>query len=91
MLNWAPLAWLGRISYSLYLWQQPFLAPGHGSLIHRFPINIALSVAVAWGSYLLIERPCLRVRDRWWPARSSAGVQASRPIVTPAAALETSA
>src|SRR5262249_49870075 len=25
VLNWAPLAFVGTLSYSLYLWQQPFL------------------------------------------------------------------
>ena len=52
-------------------------------MIHRFPIDIVLSVPVAWASYRLIERPCLRLRDRWWPARgtvSGRGVQADRHV-----------
>jgi peptidoglycan/LPS O-acetylase OafA/YrhL len=81
MLNWRPLAWVGSISYSLYLWQQAFLVPSGGGVIHRFPIDLLLSVGVAWASYRLIERPCLHLRDRWWPARSTA----SGPIAAPAA------
>src|SRR5581483_11285445 len=26
LLNWGPVVWLGQISYSLYLWQEPFCA-----------------------------------------------------------------
>ena len=37
VLNWRPLAWLGSISYSLYLWQQPFLAPAGRGLLHLLP------------------------------------------------------
>ena len=55
-------------------------------LAHRFPIDILLSVVVAWASYRLIELPCLRLRDRWWPARGAVvRSQVSRPIVTAAA------
>ena len=25
LLNWCPVVWLGKISYSLHLWQQPFV------------------------------------------------------------------
>jgi peptidoglycan/LPS O-acetylase OafA/YrhL len=52
-----PVAWLGRISYSLYLWQQVFLTPGLNQTISgRFPFNLAASIAVAAASYYLVER-----------------------------------
>lgn len=70
LLNWAPLEWLGSISYSLYLWQQLFLAPDGTGLIHLFPLDILLSLLCAVASYHLIERPFLRLRDRLWPARA---------------------
>jgi peptidoglycan/LPS O-acetylase OafA/YrhL len=33
LLNVAPLAWIGVLSYSLYLWQQPFLNPAADALL----------------------------------------------------------
>jgi peptidoglycan/LPS O-acetylase OafA/YrhL len=73
VLNWQPLVWLGTVSYSLYLWQQPFLAHG-GGVLHVLPLAAAISVLFAWVSYQAIERPFLRLRDRWFsavPAESS--------------------
>jgi peptidoglycan/LPS O-acetylase OafA/YrhL len=65
VLNWAPLAWLGRLSYSLYLWQEVFLNQTNpGAWICRFPQNIFLSILAAMFSYYLIERPCLRLKPR---------------------------
>lgn len=59
-LNVGPLTWLGRISYSLYLWQQPFcFAP---FLINRYIPMLAPVLACA--SYYLIEQPMLRLREK---------------------------
>lgn len=58
-LNVAPVAWLGRVSYSLYLWQQPFFAPSSTS---RYGVFWALGLACA--SYYLVETPMLRMRER---------------------------
>jgi peptidoglycan/LPS O-acetylase OafA/YrhL len=63
--NWAPFGRLGRISYSLYLWQQFFLARGGEGLSRLpFPANVAAAVGVAALSYHALEQPMLRVRDR---------------------------
>jgi peptidoglycan/LPS O-acetylase OafA/YrhL len=59
ILNLAPVVWLGQISYSLYLWQQPFMNP---SSPMRYGVFAALGMACC--SYYLIERPLLRYRDR---------------------------
>ncbi|GAC1303923.1 MAG: hypothetical protein NVSMB19_14320 [Vulcanimicrobiaceae bacterium] len=56
-LSSGPVVWLGRISYSLYLWQQPFFGP---TPLGRSPLNIVAAVAVAAASYYLIERRFLR-------------------------------
>jgi peptidoglycan/LPS O-acetylase OafA/YrhL len=59
-LNVAPVVWLGRISYSLYLWQQPFTcAP---SLSSRYVLWFGLACACL--SYYLVEQPMLRLRER---------------------------
>lgn len=52
---------LGILSYSLYLWQQPFLNRHSSSWTAHFPLNIALAVAAAIASYVVIERPTLKL------------------------------
>jgi peptidoglycan/LPS O-acetylase OafA/YrhL len=64
LLNTAPMVWIGTLSYSLYLWQQPFLNRHSSGVVQSFPFNILLAVAVAHASYLLVERPFLRLRQR---------------------------
>jgi peptidoglycan/LPS O-acetylase OafA/YrhL len=59
-LNWGPVAWLGKISYSLYLWQQIFFSP---SLKLGYPL-ILLAVGAACLSYYLVEQPMLRLREK---------------------------
>jgi peptidoglycan/LPS O-acetylase OafA/YrhL len=64
LLECSLFRWIGRLSYSLYIWQQLFLGFGvvyrpFGSL-SRFPLNIAATVAVACLSYYLLERPMMR-------------------------------
>jgi peptidoglycan/LPS O-acetylase OafA/YrhL len=58
------LTGLGGLSYSLYLWQQPFLAPGGGLSRGRLLLPLAGALAAAGLSLWLIERPCLQ-----WQAR----------------------
>jgi peptidoglycan/LPS O-acetylase OafA/YrhL len=64
ILNWGPVAWLGTLSYSLYLWQQPFLAPAAPEPWTRFPQNLLLALALAVASYYSIEKPVLDWRQR---------------------------
>jgi len=59
-LNWGPVAWLGRISYSLYLWQELFCSNAN---LHYGYFLVLPSLACACLSYYLIERPMLRVRE----------------------------
>jgi peptidoglycan/LPS O-acetylase OafA/YrhL len=70
-LNIAPLRWLGVMSYSLYLWQQMFLDRHSSAAWTKFPLNVALAMLCACGSYFLVEWPVLQFRDR----RRSANVQ----------------
>jgi len=61
LLNLAPVAFLGRISYSLYLWQQLFFFDPEPK-----PLKIALPLALGLAclSYYVVEQPMLRVRER---------------------------
>ena len=72
ILNIAPVVWLGQISYSLYLWQQPFTNPDSPM---RFGLLWALALACV--SYYLVERPLLRYRDRRVRAPSDVRVEAA--------------
>jgi peptidoglycan/LPS O-acetylase OafA/YrhL len=64
LLNWWPLVFLGQMSYSLYLWQQPFLNRNSRAWFSAFPVNLCLAFAAALCSYYLIERPFLALRER---------------------------
>jgi len=50
------LVWLGRISYSVYLWQQLFIVPFRGSILQVFPIDVFCAIAAGAASYYFIER-----------------------------------
>jgi peptidoglycan/LPS O-acetylase OafA/YrhL len=64
VLNARPLVFVGTLSYSLYLWQQPFLNRNSGAAIAAFPLNLVLASVCALLSYYLVEQPALRVRPR---------------------------
>lgn len=63
-LNWSPVAFVGVLSYSLYLWQQPFLDRASSSWLAAFPQNLIFTFLAALGSYLLLEKPLMRLRSR---------------------------
>jgi len=62
VLNSTPMIWVGLLSYSLYLWQQPFLV-FDGPLNNLF-VRLLLTFVVAYISYRLVEQPMLRLRSR---------------------------
>jgi peptidoglycan/LPS O-acetylase OafA/YrhL len=64
VLNWKPVAFVGVLSYSLYLWQQLFLNRNSAAWINAFPQNLVLTIAAALGSHFLLEKPLLRLRHR---------------------------
>lgn len=65
----------GTISYSLYLWQQLFLADSFMFAL-AFPFNILQAFAAACFSCFLIERPFLRMKDRQRPDAVAASSRA---------------
>jgi peptidoglycan/LPS O-acetylase OafA/YrhL len=77
-LSWSGLwSWLesplvryvGAISYPLYLWHQWGLGVGHhfqaAGLVGEFAAGLLASVLLASGSYYLIERPFLSLKQRF--------------------------
>jgi peptidoglycan/LPS O-acetylase OafA/YrhL len=61
ILNARPIAFVGVLSYSIYLWQQPFLREGHTL---RFPLSVLCIGGIALVSYFFVEQPMLRLRAR---------------------------
>ena len=66
VLEFRPLAYLGKISYGIYLYHVIFMStgPGHG-LVPRFPYGLLASLAFAVVSYEFLERRVLRYKDRF--------------------------
>lgn len=68
-LDWSFVAYLGSISYSLYLYQQLLLEPVRKALkIAPYPARLVASIAVlifvASASYWIVEKPFLRIKRR---------------------------
>ena len=55
---------VGVGSYSLYLWQQPFLNPHCEFWYARFPQNMILAGLLAFAAYWLVEKPFLHLKSR---------------------------
>jgi peptidoglycan/LPS O-acetylase OafA/YrhL len=82
VLSWRPLAWIGRISYGLYLFHVPVycLSPEPSSLL---PPSMGVAVvtagalactfALAAASFYLVERRFLDLKDRIAGARIAPG------------------
>ena len=59
-----PFVFVGALSYSLYLWQQPFVNRHADSIINAFPFHLLLAFGAALISYYLVEQPMLALRAR---------------------------
>jgi peptidoglycan/LPS O-acetylase OafA/YrhL len=62
ILNARPLVYIGKMSYSIYLWQQLFLNPYSSSWITSFPVNLVFVGIVSFLSFQVIEKPSLEMR-----------------------------
>jgi len=87
VLESAPLRWIGRISYSLYLWQQLFFCDRWWSgplplgVLQQWPLKLVGLFACATFSYYILELPMMRLGHRM----ASSGVP-GRKIDQPSAA-----
>jgi len=86
VLGWRPLAWVGIVSYGLYLWHRPimkaFTGSGMGGIAWSVVVMFALSIGIAWLSRRFVEQPFLRMKNRSF---GSGGVRATTASVSPAA------
>jgi peptidoglycan/LPS O-acetylase OafA/YrhL len=71
LLNHPAVAWVGVLSYSLYLWQQPFIDRFSGAWFAAFPANILLASSCAMLSHYCVEKPFLCLRETYFSARSA--------------------
>lgn len=78
------LRWIGRLSYSLYLWQQFFTLGterGTFAMLEMFPFNLTMVFFIAFLSYELIERPMIRLGHRLAPPVTPGRVDLEERII----------
>jgi peptidoglycan/LPS O-acetylase OafA/YrhL len=86
VLATAPMVFLGRISYSLYLWHFPVfwvIADNTESWAPaaRVIVGVPAAVLLATGSYYFVERPALRLKARLGKRRTARPLEA-QPAAT---------
>jgi len=95
VMAWPVLAWLGLVSYGIYLWQGGVVleawrqgardwVPGAPFLVMTL-VTLAGTVAIAALSYYLVERPAMRWKHRVrspraTPGTAAAGASARAPV-----------
>jgi peptidoglycan/LPS O-acetylase OafA/YrhL len=77
ILNGGFLVWSGLLSYSLYLWQQPFLV--FDGPFNNFLARILMTFLLAYISYRFVEQPALQIfngaRRGLKPARAAMSIE----------------
>jgi peptidoglycan/LPS O-acetylase OafA/YrhL len=66
VLEFRVIRWVGRLSYSIYVWQMIFLVRGDRSLggVQNFPLALFMAFGCANLSYYAIEKPMIRLGHR---------------------------
>jgi len=88
-LSWKPLSHLGDVSYGIYLWHEPLhhVLYNSGVLSSAYIpgfLELAMcSIALATGTYFLVEKPALRLKNLWAVATPSGRL---KRVATPAGA-----
>jgi peptidoglycan/LPS O-acetylase OafA/YrhL len=78
LLETSVVRWIGRLSYSLYLWQQLFLVaspderPFPFGVLQQPPLNILCVFICAAASFYIVERPMVRLGHRISKRRTEA-------------------
>jgi peptidoglycan/LPS O-acetylase OafA/YrhL len=88
ILKWRPIAFIGVLSYGMYLFNSlctnavmRVLAPfGLSHPLIVFPIGVGLTIAVAYFSYRYFETPFLKMKGRFSHKRSAPSPQATAEI-----------
>jgi len=77
-LNWGWVRYLGTISYSIYLYQQPLVRPmtrmAESRSLPTFPVAIGAVLIAASASYWIVERPFLRLKKHFESPERAAAV-----------------
>jgi peptidoglycan/LPS O-acetylase OafA/YrhL len=87
ILELAPVRWIGRLSYSLYIWQTIFFEEaspsGRLGLFQRPPMNAIALLVCAVTSYYAIEKPFIAIGRRLaastFPRRSAGSLAVELP------------
>ena len=83
VLNWKPLAYLGVLSYSMYLCHRLVLLlvekyVGFGMWIDAI-LSLAITVGASYGIYKLVEHPMIRFGRRFQPHLEDRTIAVSEP------------
>lgn len=97
-LSWRPIVHLGDVSYGIYLWHEPLhhvlfnVGVLSTSYVPAFLELTCATVALATGTYFLVEKPALKIKGRWasssvrgWPQASPTATQAKSQTESPSA------
>jgi peptidoglycan/LPS O-acetylase OafA/YrhL len=70
VLNWRVSSHIGKLSYSMYIWQQLFLAPGSVTRLVSLLWRLLAIYLVSFCSFNFFERPFIKLRSRFRPGVS---------------------